>query len=130
MLFSASVCLDKASKLAARNLKAPVQIQRRLYIQDSVTQKRRQAWIQSSDNPLSVPTSEEIDARVMDFEEIEGSENSTCIGNKIGKVVRVWASVNQTEDGIRLIKLELVDNTYRSLVGSVYILWHLNHVVR
>ena len=105
--FSASVCLDIASRLAARNLKAPVQIQIRLNIQDSVTQKRRQAWIQSKDNPLSVPTSEEIEARVMDFEEIEESENSTCIGNKIGKVVRVWANVNQTEDGMRLMNLEL-----------------------
>ena len=107
LLFSASVSLEIASRLAARNLKAPLQIQTRLNIQDSVIQKRRQAWIQSRDNPLYVPTSEEIEARVMDFEEIEGSENSTCIGNKIGKVVRVWASVNQTEDGMRLINLEL-----------------------
>ena len=106
-MFSASVCLDIASRLAARKLKAPLQIQTRLNIQDSVIQKRRQAWIQSRDNPFSVPTSEEIEARVMDFEEIEGSENSTCIGNKIGKVVRVWASVNQTEDGMRLINLEI-----------------------
>ena len=105
--FSASVCLDIASRLAARNLKAPVQIQIRLNIQDSVTQKRRQAWIQSKDNPLSVPTREEIEARVMDFEEIEESENSTCIGNKIGKVVRVWANVNQTEVGMRMMNLEL-----------------------
>lgn len=54
---------------------------------------------------MLVSTSEEIDARVMDFEEIEGSENSTCIGNRIGKVVRVWASVNQTEDGMKMINL-------------------------
>jgi hypothetical protein len=118
------------SRLAARNLKAPLQIQKRLNIQDNVIQKRRQAWIQSRDSPVLVPTSEEIDARVMDFGEIEGSENSTCIGNKIGKVVRVWASVNQTEAEYEINKFGIMEEyTYRSLVGNVYIWWHLNHVV-
>lgn len=57
---------------------------------------------------MVVPTSEEIEARVMDFGEIESSENSTCIGNKMGKVVRVWTSANQTKDGgMRVINLEL-----------------------
>ena len=80
---------------------------------------------------MLVPTSEEIEARVMDFDEIEGSENSICIGNKIGNVVRVWTSANQTEGGIRLIRLELRRKyTYRILVKTVYIRWHLNRVVR
>ena len=43
-----------------------------------------------------VPTRDDIEALVIDLGETESSENLTCIGNRIGKVVRVWRRENQT----------------------------------
>ena len=74
-------------------------IQNRVATQESVTQKRRQMWIQSRDWPFTVPASEDIEARVMDFRGMELSEKDTWMGKRMGKVVTVWSRENQTVGG-------------------------------
>lgn len=52
--------------------------------------------IHSKDRPFAVPTKDDMDARVIDLGGISSPENSTCMGNKMGKVVSVCSKVNQT----------------------------------
>ena len=79
-----------------RSLNAPLHIQNRVLIHDSVIQNNKHMWIHSSENHFSVVTKEDIDARVIDLGKIESSENWTWMGNRIGNVVHKWRSENQT----------------------------------
>jgi len=50
---------------------------------------------------LSVATREEMDALVIDFGGASGPEKWTWMGKRIGNVVRVWRSENQTGGIVR-----------------------------
>jgi len=76
--------------------------------------------IQSRERPLGVPTREDMEALVIDLDEMEASEKSMWMGKRMGKVVRRCKKECQTDKGDQRHNTAGGIRTYNNPVGTAH----------